>query len=511
MANKKPAIQTILHATDTISDIIYTVSSVKNDTLIYIPEDMYMLYNPINRKLLAREVLSQKKYQIQFFSPDHHLIDLLRDEHLEATTSENIHLPEPNNSAETDPFADFFRYDTITDFDTVSATNENTHRMPEKKSGSHTSHSSSWRYILIGIVFALLIAGSIGVVIVPRATITLTQSGEVFTQDFEVTFDTTISEIDTTDNRVPLYRKEVTREITEEFEATGTSESGTRARATILVRNESSSEQPLVSNTRFLSDNQKQFRTTSAITVPAQGTVEVEIIADETGEEYNIEPGRLTIPGLASSGARARQIYGDLRTQITNGSSDNQSIITQEDIDNIQDSLREQMSQSLNEDLEESATDGRVRLERTQNVLEIEFTDLPSVGMVADTVTVTGISSMSGYVYEEEQLQSLIRNNIRGQLLEGNEIADTLTISFDDLSENSENGKIRTRVYVEYSVLSEINEESVQHALKGKSLSALETYVNENDSISEASIEIQPSILPWFPLLGRNISVIIES
>lgn len=518
MAPKKTPTHTILHTSNTISDVIRTLQDIKHDTLLYIPEEMYVLYNPINRKILAREVLAHKKHQIQFFSPDHHLVDLLRDEHLEANTTENLDLPEPNHTPEVDPFADFFRYDSVNEFDTPPSS-EASYQDPITPARSVTQPSSRtpdqasfspWKYIIAGVLSALVVAGIVMVIFVPQATITLTQQGEIFSQDFEVTFDTTISAVDTEDNRVPLYRKEVTREVTQEFESTGTSESGRRAQATITVRNESSSSQSLVANTRFLSDNQRQFRTTSAITVPAQGSTEVEIIADAVGEEYNIEPGRLTIPGLASSGSRARQIYGDLRTPITNGSADNQSIVTQEDVDTVQEALREQIAQALNEGLEDGE-DGRSPLRRSRTLPEVQFVDLPAVGTVAETFTVTARSTLNGYVYQDDQLQNFVRERVSGQLLNGRELADTLELSFDDLEESSENGRIRTRVFAEYGVVSPIDQADAIRSLRGRRLVALENYVQQNESIQEARLEVRPSFLPIFPFLGRNITIQIES
>ncbi len=504
---RKSATHTILHAQDTISEVITTLKGIKQDTLFYLPEEMYMLYNPINRKLLAREVLAQKKYQIQFFSPDHHLVDLFRQEHLEATTSENLDTPEISHKQETDTFADFFRYDTPNDFDHPLESPSISTPRPYKKSKSHSPKAiSSWKYVVIGIVLALGVTTIVAAFAVPQATVTLTQSGEVFSQDFEVTFDTTISEISPEEPRIPLYRKEVTSEISQEFDATGKTESGNRATTTIVIRNETSSAQALVANTRFLSEDQKQYRTTQSISVPANGSTEAEIIADAVGEEYNIEAGRLSIPGLGSS----RDVYGDLRQSITNGSTDNQTIVTQEDIDRVQTELREKISQELNQKLE-SSEDGRTPIQRSVSLSDVQFVDLPSVGTATEKFTVVAQSTLNGLVYDTSQVQEFVRQKITGQLLEGKELADTLEISFDDVDDAPESSRIRTRLYAEYGVVTLINTANAQEYLKGKPLSTLESYVSDTESIVEASLEVRPAFLPMFPLLKRNIIINIES
>lgn len=67
----------------------------------------------------------------------------------------------------------------------------------------------------------------------------------------------------------------------------------------VRIRNNYSKKQPLVKTTRLLTADNKLFRITENVEVPAGGSMEVDAISDEAGGEFVIPSGvRMTIPGL---------------------------------------------------------------------------------------------------------------------------------------------------------------------------------------------------------------------
>ena len=108
-------------------------------------------------------------------------------------------------------------------------------------------------------------------------------------------------------------------------------ESGTKAFGTITVFNGYSSEpQLLIASTRFLSSNERIFRTTKNIDIPGAqlnddeiipSSISVEIVADYLGAEYNIGPSDFTIPGFKGS-PKYQGFYGKSSTAMSGGSSD---------------------------------------------------------------------------------------------------------------------------------------------------------------------------------------------
>jgi len=106
-------------------------------------------------------------------------------------------------------------------------------------------------------------------------------------------------------------------------------ESGTKASGIITAFNEYGSEpQLLIASTRFLSSNGKIFRTTKDVYVPGAqlnddeiipSSIDVEVMADYLGAEYNISPSDFTIPGFKGT-VKYESLYGKSNTAISGGS-----------------------------------------------------------------------------------------------------------------------------------------------------------------------------------------------
>ncbi|MCK4554185.1 hypothetical protein KAU19_04445, partial [Candidatus Parcubacteria bacterium] len=77
----------------------------------------------------------------------------------------------------------------------------------------------------------------------------------------------------------------------------------------VILINNYSKNQPLVATTRLLSPDNKLFRIKKTVNVPAGGQLEVEVYADEPGQDMIIGPAHFTIPGLWAG--LQDEIYGE--------------------------------------------------------------------------------------------------------------------------------------------------------------------------------------------------------
>lgn len=93
-----------------------------------------------------------------------------------------------------------------------------------------------------------------------------------------------------------MMNTELTVVITQDVAQTTTS--GTKASGYVTVYNNYSQDQTLVKTTRLLTPDQKLFRISETIVVPAGGQTTVWAEADQEGEEFLIAPSKFTIPGL---------------------------------------------------------------------------------------------------------------------------------------------------------------------------------------------------------------------
>lgn len=77
----------------------------------------------------------------------------------------------------------------------------------------------------------------------------------------------------------------------------------------VTAYNDGSNPQVLVKNTRFVTPDGKIFRLSKIATIPAGGSIEVVIFADETGSVYNIPPTTFKMPAFVGS-ERYGYLYG---------------------------------------------------------------------------------------------------------------------------------------------------------------------------------------------------------
>lgn len=123
-----------------------------------------------------------------------------------------------------------------------------------------------------------------------------------------------------------------------------------KAAGTATIINNSGLSATLVANTRLLSEGGVLFRTEKAVNLPANGNVEVEIYADEPGEEGEIAPTTFTIPGLSS--ARQDLIYAE-SSEPTTGGVEVKGVITQDNLTDAQGDLESELIKTALEDLRE--------------------------------------------------------------------------------------------------------------------------------------------------------------
>lgn len=98
----------------------------------------------------------------------------------------------------------------------------------------------------------------------------------------------------------------------------------------VIIINNYNKNQPLVATTRLLSPDNKLFRIKETVSVPAGGSVEAEVYADDPSEAMAIGPTRFTIPGLWAG--LQEKIYAESKIKFNYGKQV-KKYIKQSDID----------------------------------------------------------------------------------------------------------------------------------------------------------------------------------
>jgi hypothetical protein len=515
----------IISPKDTFSDIIYQLKSYasKNKkTAVYLPDSIYLLYNPVNRQLFSNTVQQlSDKYDINLYSTDKNLIEFMKASDIKIIYTDNIATEEEEelNFTTEDLYTDFLAYkQAIQDNSNIhhsvpseplfEANSPNfSNQQPALSSKSNDEKPISKIIVYFSIFLGIVFASVLSLIFIPKADIKIKTNAEFLAKDFEITFDPNITDISLENKTIPSIINTISASVDGTYEATGSQVGGNKAEGKITIINKTSTSQQLVANTRFRSDKNKQFRLTESITVPANSSVEGIIRADAIGSDYNIPAGKLTIPGLEDTPTKFASIYGELKEDLKNGATEDGTVVTDQDLDKARVDLQKKLNEVVNTQVSEK--DGLKSLAIQSQLNEIKYEGLPKSGDRVRSFNVKANSSLDGVFYKTEDLDKLIKSLLETQVLESQEL-NNVNIKFDKQQDFPNKQAVKVRVYANYNVNTKFDKQELANKIKLKTITQAKNYLQELDTIDSVEVKLTPGFSPILPVLSSRINIIIE-
>ena len=339
--------------------------------------------------------------------------------------------------------------------------------------------------------------------------------------NIKVVVDKYIQETDLEQNLIPGQLVSITEEQVKRFPSTGTEYIEQKAKGKLIVYNAySSKSQTLIPNTRFESEFTKIFRISKKIVVPGMigsvpGEIEVEVIANEVGEEYNIGPSKFQLPGFREGGSpRYGAIYAISESQMQGGLKQEVSIITQDDLLNSKKLFEQEVKQNAVLKLKNkiAKVDGLTFLE--QGVLDTDFKILSSAesGEQAEAFNLTSYSELQTLAFMQKELDDLIEENIILNISENQKLSDKQAkIIFSEIDQELSYGKLSFEIEVEKLIEWKIDKQAIEREINKKNLDQISEYLEYLPNIHKSQIEIWPSFLKHLPSALQKIKIVIET
>jgi hypothetical protein len=141
------------------------------------------------------------------------------------------------------------------------------------------------------------------------------------------------------------------------LKATGEEKVSEKSKGKIIIYNEyEETEQRLLKNTRFESPNGLIYRIPTSVVVPGlkrddkgnvvPGKLEVDVVADEVGENYNVSPTKFTVPGFKDL-PQYESFYAVSETPIDGGFDGIRKVVSDSDRQEAESSLKTQLKDEL--------------------------------------------------------------------------------------------------------------------------------------------------------------------
>jgi len=368
--------------------------------------------------------------------------------------------------------------------------------------------------VVIGfVVLGLLILGSVGFFVIPKAYVAIEVQSEPFVKQFTLVLADD-QDVKTAGPNVLTGRFiEITRENISEFEATGEENRGEKSEGKITVINYTGSIQGLLVNTRFQNSAGLIFKIKSEILVPparggTPGRATVEAISDGGGTKYNVSsPMKLTIPGLGDAGID--MVYGEVNGNFRGGTDDITKVVAEEDIKNAKAEAVANVFVAAEAELAEQL-EHREQLisELIQNDV-IDAMPSASAGAKRDKFEIRVQSRSWTILIDDEDLKAAISNSAAFELSEGQQVTDNTIrdASIEVIESNFLSHRINLLIKLDGRMGPSIDKQEIVSALANQNIELGNEILSGMEEITTSSIEIWPTFLTRIPLLHNNIRV----
>lgn len=276
--------------------------------------------------------------------------------------------------------------------------------------------------------------------------------------------------------------------------ATGVAVGGQKASGQIVIYNTySSKSQKLLIDTRLSTKDGKIYKTSKAVVVPGNGSIEVAVYADKTGPEYNIGLSDFTIVGFKGT-AKYAKIYGRSKTEIKGGTKENAVIISEKDIASAKNNLKQKIETYLRDYLNQQKPADYILY---KNAVNIEWSDDPAnpkAGDITNSFNLREKGKATGYLLKKDDLSKALtpdKNNVS--------VINLDELNFNLLSQNAGASQITFSIKGKARLVSNIDMDSLTASLldiKDKNYKAV---FEKYPEIERVEIIFSPSWWPWLP------------
>lgn len=389
----------------------------------------------------------------------------------------------------------------------------------ERKATRQIDWSKSRKIIwpMLAIVLILILIGLF--LILPKVGVGL----KVQAESFQKNIDSQISGNEPTSLENKTFSGQLidlNREKEEKFPTTGKKNLGGKATGTLTLYNYwDSSTQSINAGAKF-SSSSKTFVAKTSVSIPGTsirggnivpGTANVEIEAENPGEEYNVKAGRFTIVGMPSD--QQEKIYGQSSKDLSGGFSKEVQVVSQADYDQA----KTKITQELNEELKKELQDKSAGLEILENTLQIDIveeTTSAKVDSEAQEFSLKIKERLREIVFQRMAFDDFILSILEKQIPSTQMITlgPNDTISPQIKEKKYDTGLLTFDVKISAKISTRIDTEKVKDNLLGKSRQDAENYLNNLEGLNGFEIIYFPS---WWPVkrmpnYKRNLNLSLD-
>jgi len=247
----------------------------------------------------------------------------------------------------------------------------------------------------------------------------------------------------------------------------------------------------------------------SGATVPANGSVEVEVYADQPGSQGDIGPTRFTIPGL--NAAKQKLIYGESK-EAMQGSSGQMRVVGAADLERAKAEVAEKAVKKAQDDARQSANAaGFQGLMASHEILEA--TANARAGEAKQTFTIKVKVRAKLLAYDKMQLEILALNKVKEAIPVDRELVvfngEAMILRLKNV--DTQRGEVQLQVYADGEVRITPSSPILDPAkIAGMMPEEAERYLQSFDAIERVEIRLFPSWQKRIPTIPDRVKIVMK-
>ncbi|MDD3498301.1 MAG: hypothetical protein PHH24_02205 [Candidatus Moranbacteria bacterium] len=397
--------------------------------------------------------------------------------------------------------------------------------LPARKENHVRMKSGAKKFLLIfSFLLIILLAGIFSYMFLPKAEISIIP--KKIQRNINLTVKAGESLSDENSSGLIILKPVLIEEedvASLSYQATGQKASASnKARGTIIIYNNfSEASQILVATTRFETEDGKIFRLTKNVTVPGMkvengnnisGEIKAEVIADQPGEGYNIDPSSFKIPGFEGS-PKYDKFSAKSEEKMKGGGEGGSDLkaVSQADIDKAEEETLKEIKSLLAQKIRNKAGDKNFFSEEAIEYEVLDSASFPEADSIAENFEyqIKARAKLLTFSYGELDnkigdyiAQNMPRQDFPVKLVKAEK-------NFGDIKNNFSENYFEIKLVVDVILEAEIDAGKIEQELLGMNQEEVDSFMKEHPELQKIDASISPSFLadriPRYPFRVKVI------
>lgn len=375
-------------------------------------------------------------------------------------------------------------------------------------------------FIFFAGIFVLLAVLAAAYFLFPKATLALQVKNQEKSVALDLTAAVDSSAANTDGKTLPANLEQITKEVTEDFDATGSKDGGAKATGQAVIYNEFSGEnQPLVATTRLETDDGKIFRITKSVVVPGMtnvggeikpGAIQVDISADQPGDSYNIDPTSFKIPGFKDTPSKYEKFYAKSSNPMAGGSTGAAKVITAQDIASAKEKMAATGKNAAIQELKSSLPSDRKIFDDAVQVEVQNISTSDTAGAEKEKVSVTAKVQASALSFQESDVEKILTENLVQSGASENEISFANPVTYVLADSNFQQKTLNFQAKTDAKIGSGLDLENFKKGILGKTADDAQIYAKNFPAIEKLDITFWPFFVNHIPMREGRVAVEVK-